>query len=108
MQICNYNILPILGNLKVDEVTYADVEQLYVYLMSESRKCPKTGGALPPLSAKTIKNIHWLLVNMLDRALKYGYISENPIASLKTPTAKPKKNYCFNRGAGKSIFRSNA
>ena len=87
----HYNILPILGNLKVDEVTYADVEQLYVYLMSESRKCPKTGGALPPLSAKTIKNIHWLLVNMLDRALKYGYISENPIASLKTPTAKPKK-----------------
>ncbi len=67
---CEVHIIPALGDRKLKDLTYEEVQLFYNGL-----KNARTGADLSP---KTIKNIHGTLHRALERAKSLGYIPRNP------------------------------
>jgi len=84
--ICRLHILPRLGHLRLDEVSYAVIEDLKLALSKTQAthvKAPRT------LSAKTIHNVLVVVSDLLETARKRALISVVPeIDWLKIPEAE--------------------
>lgn len=81
----NY-LKPLLGHLKLDQVTVFEVEAAYSVL-----------GEDKGLSPATVKKLHSILSQAFGMALRYGLVSRNPMVSVKTPVVhvKPKETLTF-------------
>lgn len=72
-------VVPRIGPARLDRLTPADVQKLY----SELRRCGGQGGK--PLSGTQVHNIHGVLHNALNYAVRMGYISRNPAEAIDKP-----------------------
>ena len=76
------HIKPALGAVRLTDLSPLQIQQLYVSLLEEKK-----------LSVKTVHNIHGVLHQSLEKAVKLGKIRYNPTGACKLPKApKPKIN----------------
>ena len=80
----NLHIIPALGAVKLSALT-APMVQNFINSLSREQ------GEKPPLSAKTIKNIHGVLHIALKQAVILGYIRSNPADHCTLPRIVPKE-----------------
>jgi len=71
------NIVPFIGNTRLDKLTGVQLDAFYASMLSPDRK-PR------PLSGASVRRHHFILHAALGRALKWGLITSNP-ADRATP-----------------------
>jgi integrase len=72
-------VVPRIGHVRLDRLGPADVQRLY----SELRSSGAQGGK--PLSGTQVRNIHGVLHNALNYAVRIGYIARNPTDAIDRP-----------------------
>jgi integrase len=72
-------IVPSIGPVRLDRLSPADVQKLY----SDLRKSGGRDGAA--LSGTQVRNIHRVLHNALNYAVRLGYIARNPTEAIDKP-----------------------
>jgi len=78
------HIKPNIGAIRLDALTTHDIQEFY-------NKRFEGNGNRPPLSAKTIKNIHGVLHKALQQAMLNNYIRTNPSNPCILPRVTKKK-----------------
>lgn len=68
------HIIPALGKMRIDQVTTFQIEQLYKNLMKDKG-----------LSPATIHRMHALLKHSFGLAMRYGFLTNNPMTFVKVP-----------------------
>lgn len=82
-QIKNH-IRPVLGAVRLDALTAHTIQQFY-----NSMGQPSKGK--PPLSGKSIRNVHGILHKCLQQAVAIGYLRYNPSDACKLPHVERKE-----------------
>lgn len=72
------HLKPAFGVVKLDALATHEIQRLYNNLQ-------KGQGSQPPLSPKTIRNIHGVLHKALQQAVELGYLRSNPATACKLP-----------------------
>ena len=72
------HIVPRIGDIPLKKLTGRDLQWLYKDLQEHGRLREAQKGKQPGLSASTIRGIHTMLHNALDRAVKERLIVRNP------------------------------
>ncbi len=72
-------VVPRIGRIRLDRLSPADIQKLY----SELRHSGGRGGAA--LSGTQVRNIHRVLHNALNYAVRLGYIARNPTEAIDKP-----------------------
>ena len=72
-------VVPRIGHVRLDRLSPADVQKLY----SELRSSGARGGK--PLSGTQVRNIHGVLHNALNYAVRIGYLARNPTDAIDKP-----------------------
>jgi integrase len=104
------HIRPLLGGVKVGSLDAGIMDSLYAELRRCRDHCKKTKGQVDhrtsrqhecddrcrpheckPLAASTIRQIHFILYGALRRAVRWKWVTTNPIADAEPPAA-PKGN----------------
>ncbi len=95
---CNTHIKPALGAVKLSKLTAPQIQSFYNDLSKTgkqiSKKDKKTGKAtvtFEPLAAKSIRNIHGILVKALNVAIDVGYLNANPAERVTLPRKEKKE-----------------
>jgi integrase len=70
--------LPRLGNLKLDELSPLQIQDLYRELLAGSE-------ASGPLSAGTVLNLHLVLTQAFGQAVRWQLLAANPVAGAQPP-----------------------
>ena len=84
------HIIPALGNIQLDKLTTADVQQFYTRLKQDGRLLHRElYGA--GLSDQTVRGIHTTLHAALDKAVEEKLIFRNPADNCKLPPAKSRE-----------------
>lgn len=78
--LLNIHILPCLGHLKLSRIQPAHLNKLYADML-DHRKDGKEGGYSPT----TIKRCHAVTSSILETAVKWNVITENPCKRVKPP-----------------------
>lgn len=84
MKCIEKRILPVFGNKRLDQIKPIHI----VNFLSDLSEGERLDGREGALSASTIKLIHLVLLNVLERATEWRIIKENPSAAVKSPRAK--------------------
>lgn len=74
-QTANKHIVKAIGAVELNKLRTEQIQRLYIQLLSGE----------PPLSPKTIKNIHGLLHRVLHKAVQLRYIEHNPVDGCTIP-----------------------
>ena len=82
-QIKNH-IRPALGAVRLEALTAHAIQQFY-------NSMGKPTGDRPPLSAKSIKNVHGILHKCLQQAVSLGYLRYNPTDACTLPKVEHKE-----------------
>ena len=77
--------IPRIGNIKLSKLTAHDLQKLYKELMENGRIDRKSGHGNPGLSSTTVRSLHLMLHNALDRAVKEKLILGNPTENCIVP-----------------------
>jgi hypothetical protein len=72
-------VVPRIGRIRLDRLSPADIQKLY----SDLHRSGGQGGA--PLSGTQVRNIHRVLHNSLNYAVRLGYIARNPTEAIDKP-----------------------
>ena len=72
------HIIPRIGCIKLNKRTGRDIQKLYKDLMENGRLRKAQKSKQPGLSSTTVRGIHMMLHNALDRAVKERLILRNP------------------------------
>jgi integrase len=72
-------VVPRIGRIRLDRLSPADIQKLY----SDLHRSGGQGGA--PLSGTQVRNIHRVLHNALNYAVRLGYIARNPTEAIDKP-----------------------
>jgi integrase len=72
-------VVPHIGPVRLDRLSAADIQKLY----SDLRACGGREGAA--LSGTQVRNIHRVLHNALNYAVRLGYIARNPTEAIDKP-----------------------
>lgn len=72
------HVIPRIGSIKLNQLTSRDVQKLYRDLQENGRLREVQKGKKPGLSNATVRGIHMMLHNSLDRAVKERLILRNP------------------------------
>ncbi len=75
------HVLPRLGHRRLVLVTTAELDRLYSDLL-------EVGGARGPLSPRTVRYIHTILLGVFGRAVRKGHLATNPCARADAPSPK--------------------
>lgn len=75
------HVLPRLGNRRLVLVTTAELDRLYSDLL-------EVGGARGPLSPRTVRYIHTILLGVFGHAVRKGHLATNPCARADAPSPK--------------------
>lgn len=70
--------IPYIGDSKLNKLTGRDIQKLYKDLQENGRVRKEQKGRKPGLSNSTVRGIHMMLHNALDRAVKEHLILRNP------------------------------
>ena len=81
------HIKPVIGSIKLQKLTAPIIQKFYNDSMKPHEKKLKNGTkkTVNGLSAKSVKNIHGILNEALNQAVRVNYIPYNPAASCKIP-----------------------
>ena len=95
---CNTHIKPALGAVKLSMLTAPQIQSFYNDLGKTgkmiTRKDTKTGKEIvtfEPLAAKSIRNIHGILIKALNVAIDVGYLRTNPADRVTLPRNEKKE-----------------
>ncbi len=77
--------IPRIGEIKLDKLTARDVQKLYRDLQENGRLREVQKEKHPGLSGSTVRGIHMMLHNALDRAVKDRLILRNPTEDCVAP-----------------------
>ena len=69
---------PRIGDIKLNKLTGRDLQKLYQDLRENGRLREAQQEKFPGLSASTVRGIHLMLHNAMDRAVKERLIQRNP------------------------------
>ena len=72
------HIIPRIGCIKLNKLTGRDIQKLYKDLMENGRLRKAQKSKQPGLSSTTVRGLHMMLHNALDRAVKERLILRNP------------------------------
>ena len=72
------HIIPAIGDIPLNKLTTRDLQKLYNDLQSNGRLRKVQKKEKPGLSNSTVRGIHMMLHNALDRAVKEKLILSNP------------------------------
>ena len=72
------HVIPRLGDIKLSQLTGRDIQKLYRDLQENGRLREVQKAKKPGLSNATVRGIHMMLHNALDRAVKERLILRNP------------------------------
>ena len=72
------HVIPRIGEIKLKELTSRDIQKLYKDLQENGRLRKSQKSKKPGLSNSTVRGIHMMLHNALDRAVKERLILRNP------------------------------
>ena len=89
-----------IGHIRLDRLQPNHLLDFYKQL-SEPGQNKRTGGGLSP---KTIKHYHTFISSVLERAVKWQIIQDNPAHRIDAPKVDRKSG----RSAGRDIFRERA
>ena len=79
------HIIPAIGNIPLNKLTTRDLQKLYNDLQSNGRLRKVQKKEKPGLSNSTVRGIHMMLHNALDRAVKEKLILSNPTENCIIP-----------------------
>ena len=79
------HIIPAIGDIPLNKLTTRDLQKLYNDLQSNGRLRKEQKKAKPGLSNSTVRGIHMMLHNALDRAVKEKLILTNPTENCIIP-----------------------
>ena len=83
--IDNY-IIPIIGDVKLDDLTPRMMDKYYQSLLTVKSKPRKYGGKKNEfLSARQVKEVHKILRNAFNQGVKWELMSRNPVANATLP-----------------------
>jgi len=101
---CKNHIKPRLGAIKLTALNTAQIQKFYNELLKEGRTVPqkdkdgkvikkngKTVTETAPMSAKSVRNVHGVLHEALDKATELRYIAFNPSAPCSLPRVEKKE-----------------
>ena len=91
--LCLKNIIPIIGNLRLDKLRAEDVQGLYNQLATTGKKRIDKETKkikLGPLSSQTVVHCHNVLHKALQQAVKLKYIPYNVTDDAEVPSIKRK------------------
>ena len=77
--------IPRIGSIKLTKLTTHDLQKLYKELMESGRTRGKSGHGNPELSSTTVRSLHLMLHNALNRAVKECLILRNPTEDCIAP-----------------------
>jgi integrase len=101
--ILNNRILPILGHLRLDQITPLHVASLLSDLGKVgSRQDGKDGF----LSSGTIQYVHRVLKNIFSRAVEWRIIKSNPVADVKAPKVIHKETEVYDELEVQALFEA--
>ena len=72
------HVIPRIGEIKLKKLTSRDIQKLYKDLQENGRLRKSQKSKKPGLSNSTVRGIHMMLHNALDRAVKERLILRNP------------------------------
>lgn len=83
------NIKPALGKIMLSDLKGEQIQHLYNWLMKPHKLISKSGRIIKSkgLCAKSIKNVHGVISESLNKAVKLHYIRENPCNTCELPKA---------------------
>ena len=79
------HIIPAIGDIPLNKLTTRDLQKLYNDLQSNGRLRKEQKKEKPGLSNSTVRGIHMMLHNALDRAVKEKLILSNPTENCIIP-----------------------
>ena len=82
------HIIPAIGDIPLNKLTTRDLQKLYNDLQSNGRLRKVQKKEKPGLSNSTVRGIHMMLHNALDRAVKEKLILTNPTENCIIPVSK--------------------
>ena len=85
------HVNPQIGDIKLNKLTGRDLQKLYQDLRENGRLREAQKAKSPGLSASTVRGIHLMLHNALDRAVKERLIQRNPTADCIAPKLEKKE-----------------
>ena len=77
--------IPRIGSIKLTKLTAHDLQKLYKELMESGRTNRKSGHSNPALSSTTVRSLHLMLHNALNRAVKERLILRTPTEDCIAP-----------------------
>ncbi len=94
-------LIPFFGNMVLESITPFIIHQYYNRLRNNGRR----DGKQTKLSEMTIKQIHLFLSSLFERAVKWGFIHDNPLKRVEAPKVKRNKNNAYDARQLEDIFK---
>ena len=85
-------LVPAFGQIRLDQLSVVHIESLYAELSTNQR-----------LKNSTIARIHALLSGALSMAVRYGYIRQSPLISVRKPKEYPTEIQTFSEAELRAI-----
>ena len=79
------HVIPRIGDIKLNKLTSREIQKMYKDLQENGRLRKSQKSKQPGLSNSTVRGIHMMLHNALDRAVKERLILRNPTADCIIP-----------------------
>ena len=100
---CNTHIKPALGAVKLSKLTapqiqgfYNDLSKTGKQIRKKDKKTGKETITFEPLAAKSIRNIHGILIKALNVAIDVGYLNVNPAERVTLPRVEKQEIHPLN------------
>ena len=95
-----YRVAPFLGALPLSRLTPVILQKFYNDSLAGELK------EVPPVSAKTVRNIHGILHKALQQAVSVGYLKANPAAACVLPKVEKKEMQVLNEAQTKAFLQA--
>jgi len=112
---CETHIKPMLGAVKLSDLTAPQIQAFYNRLAKDGHKVEKkdekTGKTVTtykPLAAKSIRNIHGILTKALHTAVSVDYIRNNPADRVTLPRVEKKEIHPLDDDLVKAFYKAAA
>lgn len=98
----NNDILPELGHYKLEKITTLMLKKFVNDLMKRKKKTK--GKENETISSTTANDVYRLLRNILNRAVDWGYIKENPLLKVDAPPVAKTEKETYNKEEMEEVF----
>ena len=88
------HVIPRIGDIKLNKLTSREIQKMYKDLQENGRLRKSQKSKKPGLSSSTVRGIHMMLHNALDRAVKERLILRNPTEDCIIPKIQKRMSIC--------------